>query len=135
MPSPVYFPDSRVASRAIALSPVTQPDLERGPMHGPPDPIFWQTPPDFERPGDEQGIGRSPGQRWPHHPHVEQYSFDSLAGIGWHGTDEPRPERAGWSAPVYYEQLTDQHHLWPVPMVVEAAPSMSYTQLGSGGNA
>jgi hypothetical protein len=127
MPSPVYFPDSRVAVDAVQLSPVTQPE----PMHGPDNVQLFQSMPDPPRESDEQGIGRSPGQRWPHMPHVEQYSFDSLANAAWHpGEVAPRDEQ-GWSAPMYYEQAVGSHHVWPGPVAITDPSTQVYTDIAS----
>lgn len=127
MPSPVYFPDGRVASRAVAFSPVSQTDS--------PNAIQAQDAPDPTRQSDEQGVGRSPGQQWPHMRHVEQFNFASLAVSGWAGAegarenqDVNRSVRQGWSMPVYYEQR-GQHYLWPAPISISQAPSQAYTTL------
>ena len=129
MPSPVYFPDSRVASRAESTSPVTQPD----PMHGPDNIQLFQSPPDPPRQSAEQGMGRSPGQRWPHQTHVSQANYDQLSNMGWHPGEVVPVERYGWSAPLYYEQAVGSHHVWPVPIVINEAPGSPYTGLSGVG--
>jgi hypothetical protein len=63
------------------------------------------------RDSHEQGRGVDPGRRWPRQHHVESYHMDQLAifpfpdqlGPGY-TTHQTRPEKAGWSAPKYYEQ-------------------------------
>jgi hypothetical protein len=127
MPNAVYFPDGGPVSKQVAHSPVSQYDE--------PNAIQAQEAPDPIRQSDEQGIGRSPGQQWPHMRHTEQFNFASLAGAGWSGSEGAREDqnvnraaRQGWSAPVYYEQR-GQHYLWPAPVSVDQAPSQAYTTL------
>lgn len=131
MPSAAYFPDGGPVSRQIAFSPVSQYDA--------PNAIQAQDAPDKIRPSDEQGIGRSPGQQWPHMRHAEQFNHAQLCS----GTSDVergpnlgalvnRAARQGWSAPVFYEQRR-QHYVWPVPISIDQAPSRQYTTLANLG--
>lgn len=129
MPSAVvYFPDGAPIQRGKAFSPITNPKPGPGPDN---IQLFQTLEPDPPQ-SAEQGIGRSPGQRWPHMPHVSQSSFESLTNMADHPTDAMalRPERQGWSAPVYFEQAVNQHHVFPVPVIIEQAPTHVYAQLG-----
>jgi hypothetical protein len=136
---------------AIAYSPVTGAD-----MRGLPNIQLFQTGAYPERDDGpqwsiEQGIGRSPGQQWPHQVHREQYSFDKQQvqgfGIMEDGTaDLPvesnanpivgRPERAGWVLPgpaggisYYYGQYVDQHEVKVDPISTEVPGTVPYTAL------
>lgn len=117
------------------LSPVTQ---GAPPMHGPPNQQQFQASPDRLRDSDVQGIGRSPGQQWPHMPFVEQVNFDQLAhalpsGMYPIGMD-PNPDTAqGWSIPRFYEQWSNQRHVWPVPIAIKDPRTRSYTSLAAVG--
>lgn len=143
-PDEAYFPDGRVASRGQAMSPVTQPV----PMHGPPNmqtvhsPYSPSTPHDPPVESELEGFGRSPGQQWPHMPHVEQYSFDSASGIGWHDTHPDafgdRIERQGWALAgpdgagrdnSYYYGQGLVREPWNEPIAVEVPGTMPYTAL------
>jgi hypothetical protein len=123
-----YYPDGGPVQRGKSFSPITNPE----PGHGPDNIQLFQTLEPLPPQSAEQGIGRSPGQRWPHMPHVEQYSFASLTNQSDHPTDlqATRPERQGWSAPVYYEQAVSQHHVFPMPILIDQAPTHVYAQLG-----
>lgn len=121
-----YFPNGGVASKATTTIPVTQPE----PMHGPDNIQLFQSPPDPPRQSDEQGVGRSPGQRWPHMPHPLPFNLDSLTNMAWHPGEVVVPERQGWSAPVYYQQAVGSHHVFPSPIIIADAPSLTYSGLG-----
>lgn len=130
MPSAVlipgdYGPEGHVASRGPDnLSPVTQPV----PMHGPPNMQQMTGVPDNPRQSDEQGMGRSPGQRWPHMPRAIPFNFDSLTNMGWNGEAIPLvlPTRQGWSAPLFYEQY-GQRYEWPLPISTQIPQSIPYS--------
>lgn len=135
----------------IAYSPVTGPD-----MYGMPNVQLFQTgayPARDDGPqwSYEQGIGRAPGQQWPHMPHREQYSFDKagIAGVGIMedgSADLPvdsnanpivgKAERAGWVLPgpaggiaYYYGQYVSQHEPKVDPTSLESPYSTPYTTL------
>lgn len=141
-----YFPDGRVANESLQLSPVSghrvpvkllfqtgaYPARDDGPQHS------W-----------DQGMGRSPGQDWPHRSIREQFSFESttnMSGIMEDGTaDLPsdsnanpllgKAERQGWAmmgpalAGEYYAQGVHQHQWWPEPVPIATPPSAPLTAL------
>jgi hypothetical protein len=136
---------------ALALSPVTGPE-----MYGLPNIQLFQTgaypeTDDGRQYSMEQGIGRSPGQQWPHMPHREQYSFDKMQHLGYgimeDGTmDLPlesnanpivgKEERAGWVLPgpqtgisYYYGQYVSQHEPKVDPISTEVPGTTPYTTL------
>lgn len=145
-----FFPDGRVRTNALALSPVTGPD-----MYGLPNIQLFQTgaypeTDDGRQYSMEQGIGRSPGQTWPHMPHREQYNFDNqIVGVGImeNSTADlpaesganplvPREERAGWVLPgpaggiaYYYGQYVSQHEPKVDPISLEVPATTPYTAL------
>lgn len=145
-----FFPDGRVRSNGLALSPVTGAD-----MYGLPNVQLFQTgaypeTDDGRQYSMEQGIGRSPGQTWPHMPHREQYNFESLCnmtGIMEQGTADlpaesganpliPRFERAGWVLPgpaggvsYYYGQYVSEHEVKPDPISTEMPSTVPYTAI------
>jgi hypothetical protein len=144
--------DGRVrGDYAIAYSPVTGPE-----MHGPDSAILFQTgaypeTDDGRQYSMEQGMGRSPGQQWPHMPHREQYSFDKAGvpgvGIMEDGTAElpvesnanpvvGKYERAGWVLPgpatgiaYYYGQYVSQHEPQVDPVSTGMPSTVPYTSL------
>lgn len=87
--------------------------------------------PDPPRQSAEQGIGRSPGQRWPHMPHVEQYNYDALSNMAWHQGEQVRPEVQGWSAPTFYEQSPSSHFDYEMPIAIDQFPGHVYTGLNA----
>lgn len=150
-PAAGYFPDGRVASDRLALSPVTMPE-----MYGTPSAILFQTGAYPERDDGpqyswDQGDGRSPGQRWPHMPHREQYNFESpILGAGiMEGSTADLPadsnanpllgkaERAGWTplgpalAGQYYGQWVNQHQGWVEPVTIDNAPTIPLTDVAA----
>lgn len=127
--NPVYYPDGRVASRGVMLSPVTQSPPA---MHGAPNVQQFQAAPDKLRQSDVQGIGRSPGQTWPHMPHVQQFNFDQLGNMADHQNGAvDRPEAWGWSIPRYYEQSIHGKHVWPMPVAIADPRTRTYTSLAT----
>lgn len=136
MPNPVVIPDEltfaqdgqRANSRASATSIVTQPFAE----HGPHNAQLMQTMPNPPVQSDEQGFGRSPGQQWPHMPRALTFNFDQLANARFRDGGPAviqQYERQGWSAPDYYQQAVDQHHVFPMPISIEQAPTSPYTAI------
>jgi hypothetical protein len=143
-----YFPNGLQPQNdqlPISYSPVTGPE-----MHGPDNQQLFQTgayPARDDGPqySWDQGLGRSPGQTWPHMPHREQYAFDKEQAVGF-GTMEDgsadlpadsnanpllgKAERAGWAmmgpaiAGEYYAQEVHQHQWYPEPISVENAPAI-----------
>jgi len=134
-----YFPDSAVAAKELMLSPVTQPE----PMHGPDNDQLFQTGAYPERDDGpqwsrEQGIGRSPGQQWPHMPHVEQYNFVTSSEISWQDGSIAGHAgvRTGWALAgpggqprYYYGQYPDQHVPTNDPISVEVPGTVPYQSL------
>lgn len=135
----------------IAYSPVTGPG-----MHGPDSAILFQTgaypeTDDGRQWSMEQGVGRSPGQQWPHMPHREQYSFDKEQAHGFGISEDNtanlpvesnanpivgRAERAGWVLPgpaggitYYYGQTVAQHQVPVDPISVQAPSTVPYSAL------
>lgn len=148
-----YFPDGRVANNSCWLSPVTGSD-----MYGEPVEVTFQTgayPPRDDGPQHswDQGLGRAPGQQWPHMPIREQFSFESstnMSGIMEDSTAElpsdsnanpllGKSERAGWAmlgpalAGEYYAQGVHEHEWIPEPISIELPPTYPLTALGEVG--
>jgi hypothetical protein len=85
-----------------------------------------------QNPSAEQGIGRSPGQRWPHYPHVQQFNpFRRTQVLQRDGQD-------GYSSQVYRPEISLIHLQalyqnqasikFQSPMaVINPAPSIPYT--------
>lgn len=122
MPSAItYYPNGVEVAKGIAYSPVTSEDL--------PNQQLFPRAPDQPRQSDEQGWGRSPGQRWPHMRHTQTYNFDALFNQGWHPGERTRPERQGWSAPRYFEQDPSQHRGGPEPVAQRDTAGHVYTGL------
>lgn len=142
-PAEGYFPDGRVANESLWLSPVSGAD-----MYGVPVDVAFQTGAypeidDGRQDSWDQGLGRSPGQQWPHMPIREQFSFESttnMSGIMEDGTaDLPadsdanptlgKAERQGWAmlgpalSGQFYQQDIAEHYWWDEPIVTEVAPS------------
>jgi len=157
-PADAYYPDGRVASRGLALSPVTQGEP---PQRGPDNMQLFQSSYSVEPGGGlvddpvvwsrEQGVGRSPGQQWPHMPKVEQYNFEATTGIAWHDGemyDVPadsaghpvvhKLQQDGWTLPgprfesggaYYYGQGPTQHRWLNEPISVGTPQTMSYSAM------
>lgn len=145
-----YFPDGRVRTQTLALSMVTGAD-----MYGEPNIQLFQTgaypeTDDGRQYSMDQGIGRSPGQQWPHMPHREQYNYDNnVVGVGImedSTADLPvesnanpivgKFERAGWVLPgpaggvsYYYGQYVSQHEPKVDPISIGAPDSTPYTAI------
>lgn len=141
-----YFPDGRVANNSLWLSPVSGARV--------PEDIPFQTGAYPERDDGpqyswDQGMGRSPGQDWPHGEIREQFSFEStqnMSGIMEDGTANlpadsnanpllGKAERAGWAmlgpaiAGEYYAQEVHQHMWWPEPVPIAVPESAPLTAL------
>lgn len=140
-----YFPDGRVANNSAQLSPVTGSD-----MPGVPNVQQFQTgayPARDDGPqySWDQGLGRSPGQQWPHMPHREQYSFDKEQVLGFGSMEDGtadlpadsnanpllgKAERQGWTplgpaiAGQYYGQEVNQHQWYPEPVPIMEHPAV-----------
>jgi hypothetical protein len=148
-PAEGYFPNGRVAQESMYLSPVTG----SGP-YGEPVQLLFQTGAypvrdDGPQYSYDQGLGRSPGQQWPHRAIREQFSYESstnMSGIMEDATamlpadSNANPllgkaERAGWAmlgAPIagqYYAQEVHEHHWWPEPIPIMVADSAPLTAL------
>lgn len=123
-----YFPDGPPVSDFIRFSPVTDPNAG----HGPENVQLFMLPPQAPMQSLEQGVGRSPGQQWPHMPHVTQFNFDSLSNMGEHPY-ALNGERYGWSAPVFYQQQPGQHYGVSGPIAIPVAPTVSYTEVANYG--
>lgn len=150
-----YYPDGQVAHFGLSLSPVSQGEPpERGPDNRQQfqsayavdpaggivdDPVVWSR---------EQGVGRSPGQQWPHMPHVVQLNFESTTGIAWHdgmvgvpADSEGSPwlhasPRQGWAltgpqagGTYYYGQGPAQHRWVDEPISIGLPSTRSYTEM------
>jgi hypothetical protein len=146
-----YFPNGRVAQNSLWYSPVTGSD-----MYGVPEDHLFQTGAYPERDDGpqysmEQGMGRAPGQDWPHMPIREQFSFEStqnMSGLMEDTTaDLPadsnanpllgKAERAGWAmlgpalAGQYYAQEVHEHQWWPEPIPISVPDTAPLTALAS----
>lgn len=129
-PATAYFPDGPPIANGEAFSPLTS--LDGDPGHGANNVQIFPMAPDPPRQSAEQGRGRSPGQQWPHMPHVLPFNLLSLSNMGWHPYTE-LPERVGWSAPTFYEQSPYDHFGVMGPVALQVAPSMTYTEMTMGG--
>lgn len=144
-----YFPNGGVANNSLWYSPVT----ESGP-YGQPLQIPFQTgayPARNDGPqySWDQGLGRSPGQQWPHRAIRQQFSFESttnMSGIMEDGTAElpadsnanpllGKAERAGWAmlgpalAGEYYAQEVHEHFWIPEPVTIPVPDTFPLTAL------
>lgn len=139
---PYYHPNGRVANNSLWLNPVTGAD-----MYGAPVEVEFQTgayPPRDDGPQHswDQGLGRSPGQQWPHMPIRQQFAFESstnMSGI-MEDTGALREvhasERDGWAlggpaalGEMHYEQDPGEHQWIPDPISIENVPAIPMTDL------
>lgn len=145
-PAAGYFPDTRVANDSLWLNPVTGSD-----MYGEPVEVAFQTgayPARDDGPqwSWDQGMGRSPGQQWPHMPIREQFNYDSAimqgdimeedtANLPVDANDNPtvgKSERQGWAmlgpaiSGEYYEQENTQQYILD-PIAIGEAGTMPWT--------
>jgi hypothetical protein len=145
-----YFPDGRVAQNSMQLNPVSSSD-----HYGVPEDHLFQTgayPARDDGPqySWDQGLGRSPGQQWPHKSIREQFSYESImnmSGIMEDGTaDLPadsnanpllgKAERAGWAmlgpdlSGQYFAQEVHQHQWFPEPITIPVPETAPLTALG-----
>lgn len=146
-----YFPNGRVAQNSMQYSPVTG-----SAPYGEPVQLLFQTgayPARDDGPqySWDQGMGRSPGQQWPHRAIREQFSYESgtnMSGIMEDGTaDLPsdsnanpllgKAERAGWAmlgpalAGEYYAQEVHQHQWYPEPITITVPENETLTALAT----
>lgn len=150
-PAPVegYYPDGRVANNSLYLSPVTDSGPYGQPLQIPFQTGAYPARDDGPQYSWDQGLGRSPGQQWPHRAIRQQFSYESAtnqSGIMEDGTAElpadsnanpllGKAERAGWAmlgpalAGEYYAQEVHQHYWIPEPISIEVPDSYPLTAL------
>jgi hypothetical protein len=141
-----YFPNGRVANESMQYSPVSGYRV--------PEDIPFQTGAYPERDDGpqyswDQGLGRSPGQDWPHRSIREQFSFESstnMSGPLEDGTaDLPadsnanpllgKAERAGWAmlgpalAGEYFGQEVHDRMWYPEPIAIAVPDSAPLSAL------
>lgn len=88
-------------------------------------------------PSDEQGVGRSPGFRMAHYPHVQQFNPTILAETAYHDGElfvYDGPTGRESRSPIWpegylnYAQQPDQHQWWPSVATVNQPETPSFTE-------
>lgn len=86
-------------------------------------------------PADEQGMGRAPGWRWAHLPHVQQfdpimaYNFTFMDGGGFHGFSERVQRSPIWpEGYLHYTQQPGEHQWWPHVATVNQPEVPAFTE-------
>ena len=142
-----YFPNTRVANDSLWLNPVSGADMYGAPVEVPFQTGAYPERDDGPQWSYDQGMGRSPGQQWPHMPIREQYNFDrfnlagdvmedSTANLPADSNGNPllgKSERQGWAmlgpglAGEYYEQDNSQHMYVLDPIAIGIPGTMPWT--------
>lgn len=127
-------PDPELAPKAWVM-PIWQSEpAERGPFN---EQLFQSGHTSIvpTNPADEQGMGRAPGWRMAHYPHVQQFdelqahNFKFQDGAGFHGFSERTQRSPIWpEGYLHYTQQPDQHQWWPHVATVNQIEQPSFTE-------